>query len=263
MQAGIAGLFGLLIGSFLNVCIFRLPRDLSVVRPRSFCPDCEHPIAWYDNIPLLSYVLCRGRCRHCRVWIPPRYPAVEMLTGGLFYLAVYLYGVTPMGVKLCLFSAILVELTVSDLETLIVPDEFTLGGLALGVITAALVPMPPGLVSLFAGLGADVRLVSVGDSLTGALFTGGVLYAVGWLYTKVRKREGLGLGDVKMIAMVGAFLGLHLTLLVLIIGSIAGSVIGLAYIYALKKDLATYELPYGTFIGATAIVIGFLGDRLV
>jgi len=263
MEAGIAGLFGLLIGSFLNVCIYRLPRDLSVLFPRSHCPECEQTIAWYDNIPLLSYLVLGRRCRNCGAWISWRYPAVELLTGVLFYLAVYLYGVTPVAVKLCLFSAILVELTISDLETLIVPDEFTLGGLALGVVTAAFVPMPSELVSLFTSLDADPRLVSVGNSIAGALFTGGTLYLVGWLYKKVRKREGLGLGDVKMIAMVGSFLGLHLTLLALIAGSIVGSIVGLAYIYAFKKDPATYELPYGTFIGAAAIVMGFLGPRLI
>jgi len=262
MEPLLAGVLGLLIGSFLNVCIYRLPRDLSVVRPRSFCPDCEHPVSWYDNIPLLSYVMLGGKCRHCGWRIPPRYPVVELLTALAFFGAVHLQGVTLEALKLCVFSAILIELAVSDMETLIVPDEFTIGGWVLAVVLAAFVPMQPGIVGVLIGFDKDPRFLSIAESAIGGLFTAGVLYSVGWLYLKIRKREGLGLGDVKMIGMIGAFLGIHLTLMTLVVGSVAGSLIGLILIFAMKKDAATYELPYGTFIGGAAILMAFFGPRV-
>src|ERR1039458_9901222 len=137
----LAFLFGLLIGSFLNVCIYRWPRDLSVVRPRSHCPSCEKTIAWYDNIPLLSYALLGGRCRHCRARISPRYPVVELLTGALFFVFVWRLGPSLAAVKFCLLSALLVGLTFSDLEARILPDEFTLGGMAAGLVLAWFVPV--------------------------------------------------------------------------------------------------------------------------
>ncbi|HXM44201.1 MAG TPA: prepilin peptidase, partial [Bryobacteraceae bacterium] len=128
VEASLALLFGLVIGSFLNVCVYRLPQDLSVVRPRSYCPACSYPIAWYDNIPLLSYALLRGRCRHCKAPISVRYPVVELMTGGLFFVFVWRLGAGVPAVKFCLLSALLVGLTFSDLEARILPDEFTLGG---------------------------------------------------------------------------------------------------------------------------------------
>jgi leader peptidase (prepilin peptidase)/N-methyltransferase len=263
IEALLAGLFGLLIGSFLNVCIYRLPRDLSAVRPRSFCPECEHMIAWHDNIPVLSYIVLGAKCRHCRANIPVRYPVVEILTGALFFLAVYLNGLSLPALKLCIFSAILIELSVSDLETLIVPDEFTLGGAAIGFVLSFFVMMDPGVITALFGPFWNPTIVSVAESLAGALFPSGTLYLVGKAYQKIRNREGLGFGDVKMIAMIGAFLGIHLTLITLVIGSIAGSLIGLALIFAMKKDAATYELPYGTFIGAGAVLVAFVGPGLL
>ena len=257
LETVLALLFGLLIGSFLNVCIYRLPRDLSVVRPRSYCPLCEHPIAWYDNIPLLSYVLLRWRCRHCGGKIPVRYPAVELLTGVLFAAAVWLHGTGLPAVKLCIFSALLVELMFSDIEERILPDEFTLGGALAGLLLAFFVPMDQGLVYVLMSPGPNPVIVSIAESAAGALLTSGAMWLVGWLYQKIRHREGLGFGDIKMMALIGAFLGLHQTLFVLILGSIAGSVIGLFFIYIARKDASTYELPYGTFLGAAAVFYAF------
>src|SRR5271165_3510757 len=148
IEALIAGLFGLLIGSFLNVCIYRLPRDLSVVHPRSYCPRCEHPIAWYDNIPVVSFALLRGRCRHCGATIPWRYPLVELLTGVAFAGAVSLLGPVIAAAKLCVFSAILIALVFAGLEERILPDEFTLGGIAAGLLFSVFVPLR-GIWSLF------------------------------------------------------------------------------------------------------------------
>ncbi len=144
-----AFLFGLLIGSFLNVCIYRMPRDLSVVRPRSFCPACERQISWYDNFPILSFVLLRGRCRHCQESIPIRYPLVELATALLFSWAVFAMGVSAEAGKVCVFGAILIALVVTDLEERILPDEFTIGGIIVGLLFAWFAPLNVALSRLF------------------------------------------------------------------------------------------------------------------
>ncbi|MBM3727564.1 MAG: prepilin peptidase [Acidobacteria bacterium] len=257
----IAVLAGLLLGSFGNVCVYRLPLDLSVVRPRSFCPRCEAGIAWYDNIPLVSFALLGGSCRHCRAAIPWRYPLVELLTVAAFVSAVQLRGFTPEGAKLALFSWALIVLIFSDFEEHILPDEFTLGGVLAGLIFAWFVPVMPGLVSLFSPAW-DARLVSMAESAAGALIPSLTIWSVGELYYRVRKREGLGLGDVKMVAMFGAFLGLQEAMQTMIIGSVLGSVIGLIFIKAAGKDAATYELPFGSFLGTGAVLVTHLMPRL-
>ncbi len=256
----LAALAGLIIGSFLNVCIFRLPRDLSVVRPsRSFCPSCEKTIAWYDNIPLLSYVLLRGRCRHCSERISARYPIVEGLTAAAFAGAVAMLGPTPQALKLCLFSAIMIALVITDFETLILPDELTLGGLALGLLLAWFIPIRHGLAQLFV---RDVRAASLVEAIAAAGISAGALALLRFVYEKVRHREGMGLGDVKLVAMIGAFFGVQGVLMTLMAGSILGAVIGVAFVLIARKDAATYELPYGSFIGIAAIAVAFLGNPL-
>lgn len=263
LEAALAGLFGLLIGSFLNVCIYRLPRDLSVVQPRSFCPHCERTIAWYDNVPLLSYLLLRGHCRNCAAPIPFRYPLVELLTGILFFCAVYAIGPNLRAVKFCAFGAILVELIFSDLEERILPDEFTLGGALVGIAFAAFVPISGSVARVLFPSEHYGWLVSVFESAFSAGFFAFVLWSVGALYARLRGREGLGLGDVKMVAMMGAFLGIQGVLLALIVGSTMGAVIGLLYIAIQRKDAATYELPFGTFLGVAALLVAFYGDIMI
>jgi len=260
MEAVLAALAGLLIGSFLNVCIYRMPRDLSVVKPRSFCPECNQPIAWFDNIPVLSYVVLAGRCRRCGQRIPVRYPIVELLTAAAFFFSVRYLGPTLAAVKFCLFGAILIALVFSDLEERILPDEFTLGGTVLGLILAAFVPLSGGILRLILMSRKDEWLVSVGDALLAATVCAGALWAVGALYQALRHREGLGFGDVKMVAMIGAFLGIQGALLTLIVGSLLGAVVGLAYIWFTGKDASTYELPFGTFLGVAALGVGFFGE---
>jgi leader peptidase (prepilin peptidase) / N-methyltransferase len=266
MEISLAFLFGLLIGSFLNVCIYRWPRDLSVVRPRSHCPHCSRLVAWYDNVPLLSYVLLRGRCRHCGARISPRYPAVEALTGLTFAGAVFALGPTPEAGRLCLLGALLIVLVFADLEQRILPDEVTLGGAALGVILSAWIAVPDNTATavlwLFGAFDVPQAGQSLIESLAGAIIPALFLWSGGVLYRIVRGREGLGLGDVKLIAMVGAFLGLRGALETLIIGSLAGSVIGLLYIKLARKDAATYELPFGSFLGAAALLVAFLNRPL-
>jgi leader peptidase (prepilin peptidase)/N-methyltransferase len=258
LEATLALLAGLLIGSFLNVCIYRLPRDLSVVSPRSFCPACEKPIAWYDNIPLVSYILLGGRCRQCGGRIPLRYPLVELLTGTLFVMSVAPLGMSLSALKWCLFGALMTGMLFSDLEQRILPDQFTLGGTAAGLALAAVVPMDWGYAHLLLWLDWSARWVSVGESVLGAAVGAGMLWGVGSLYAAVRHKEGLGLGDVKMLAMIGSFLGLHGALQALIVGSLAGSVIGLIYIRLTRKDYASYELPFGTFLAVAGLALGFL-----
>ena len=262
----LAFLYGLIIGSFLNVCIYRLPRDLSIVKPRSFCPACERQIAWYDNIPVLSYFLLGGKCRYCSARISIRYPIVELITGALFFLIVAALGPTLVALKLCVLAALLVGLTFTDLDALILPDEFTLGGTAAGIVFAWFVPVDDMVIRLgmsVAGLRPGPHWGSVAESVAGAVLPAGFLALGGWLFEKIRHKEGLGLGDVKMIAMVGAFMGLRAALLTLVIGSIAGSVIGVIYIYATKKDASTYELPFGAFLGFAGILVALAGAPVI
>jgi leader peptidase (prepilin peptidase)/N-methyltransferase len=262
----LAFLFGLIIGSFLNVCIYRLPRDLSVVKPRSFCPGCQKQIAWYDNIPVLSFFLLGRKCRYCGTPISFRYALVELLTGLLFFLIVLALGPTVVAFKLCVLCALLVGLTFTDLDALILPDELTLGGTVVGFLFAWFVPVDDRAAHValtIAGFHPSQQWAQVAESVVGAVLPASFLGLGGWLFEKIRHKEGLGLGDVKMIAMVGAFLGLSAALLTLIIGSIAGSVIGLIYIYATKKDASTYELPFGSFLGFAGIVVALTGAPVI
>ncbi len=259
-EVAIAALAGLLIGSFLNVCIHRLPRDLSVVRPRSFCPGCEKTISWYDNIPVLSYVLLRGRCRHCGARIPPRYPIVELATAAAFSLCAAAMGLSLAALKYSLFSAILITLVASDLETWTLPDEFTIGGTALGLVLAAFVPMPPGWALILLPRAIPPLWISVGESALAAAFLGGMVWFLGWAFEKIRNREGMGLGDVKMLAMIGAFLGLQGALLTLISSTLLGSVVGLTYAAVTRKNWRTLELPFGSFLGCAALAVAMIGQ---
>lgn len=254
-EALIAVLAGLLIGSFLNVCIYRMPRDLSVVSPRSFCPNCETPISWYDNVPLLSYVLLRGSCRKCGARIAWRYPVVEAATGASFGLIVALHGPGTASAKMCLLAALLIGLTFSDFEELILPDEFTLGGMAMGFVLSFWAPPPPGVVAVLGEGVVPARAIPVVEAGFAAAFAGCSLWLVGKLYEIVRKREGLGLGDVKMIAMVAAYLGLPGALATLIAGSLAGSLIGGAYILLTRKDPGSHYLPFGSFLGVAGLLV--------
>ncbi len=249
-----AALFGLLIGSFLNVCIYRWPRDLSVVAPRSRCPECERPIAWFDNIPAFSFLLLGGRCRNCKTTISPRYPIVELLTAALFGYFVYHYGLTPEAARWCVLSAILITLGFADAETLILPDQFTLGGIVVGLLFNLWIGLPD--------LPART-LASALDAFLGIMLPAGSLWLGGFLFEKIRHKEGLGFGDVKMTAMLGAFLGLKGALLTLVIGSTLGSVIGLAYIAITRKDAASYQLPLGTFLAIGGLAYALVGTNII
>ena len=251
----VAGLFGLLIGSFLNVCIFRLPYDLSVSTPRSFCPQCEKTIAWYDNVPVLSYLLLRGKCRNCGYGIHWRYPFVELLTGAAFVSAIAQFQLTGEAVKLMVFSALTIVCIFTDFAERILPDEITLGGTVAGLVGAYLVPIaPPRFLDIFLfEQGWSETTLSLIESAFGALFPSVTIYLVGEIYFRLRKREGLGFGDVKLIAMFGAFYGFSPTLVTLLIGSLVGAIGSLVYLRLAKQDSTTYELPFGSFLGIVAL----------
>ncbi|MFB3825437.1 MAG: A24 family peptidase [Bryobacteraceae bacterium] len=267
MEALLALVFGLVVGSFLNVCIHRWPRDGSIVRPsRSHCPECGGQIAWYDNIPVLSFALLRGRCRACGKAISWRYLVVEVLTGAVFLTIALRFGYGPLAGKLALFSAMQVGLLFSDLEHLILPDEFTLGGLAAGLTLAWFVPVDDVTAHAalwLAGIDAGPRVLSFAEAAVGAAVPALFLWAGGWLFEKLRHKEGLGFGDVKLMAMVGAFLGMRGALLTLLAGSIAGSIIGYAFIRFTGKDSSSYELPFGTFLGSAAIAVALFGKPVI
>jgi leader peptidase (prepilin peptidase)/N-methyltransferase len=266
IPAILAFLAGLILGSFLNVCIYRWPRDLSVVRPRSHCPACAKTIAWFDNIPLLSYALLRGRCRHCGARISWRYPAVELLTALSFFAFVWMRGPTLPALKLCVFAALLMGLIFADLEELILPDELTIGGTVVGVLFSIFAPVPESIAGFFlliAGIQTTQHVQWFLDSVIGAVLPALVLWLAGWIYEKIRHKEGLGFGDVKLIAMVGSFLGFTGALYTLMLGSIAGSAIGYGYIKLTGKDPDTYELPFGSFLGAAALLVGLASRQVL
>ena len=255
IEVVLAALFGLLIGSFLNVCIYRWPRDLSVVKPRSHCIRCDTTIAWYDNVPVISFVVLGGRCRHCGAAISLRYPIVELLTGALFAGCVLMWGPTAAAAKYCVFSALMIGLLFADLEMRLLPDEMTLGGLAAGQVFSLFVPMR----EMMWPWTPQTPWGSLAAAAAGAVIPAGLLWSSGWIFEKVRHKEGLGFGDVKLMALVGSFLGFGGSVLTMLVGSVAGSVIGLLYIWITRKDPGEYQLPFGTFLGAAAIVVAFAG----
>lgn len=266
MTAALVFLFGLCLGSFLNVCIHRLPQGESVVRPRSRCPRCGHPIAARDNIPLASYLLLGGRCRHCRARISPVYPLVELLTGVVVLLVFLRFGLSPAGLKALLLAAAVVVLFFTDLAERLLPDAVTYPGIVAGLLFAFWVPLEDGTAALLARpLGAGpwpLLALSLADALLGALLGAGLLFALGEVWYRLRRVEAMGLGDVKMMAMVGLFFGVKLTLLTLLLGSLIGSLVGGLFIVLARKS-SQYELPLGTFLALAALVALFWGRPLI
>jgi leader peptidase (prepilin peptidase)/N-methyltransferase len=240
----VVAVFGLLIGSFLNAVIHRVPRKQSVVSPGSQCPSCGYALRWYDNIPVLSYVLLGGRCRKCRKPISIRYPVVELITAAVFMAHYFVFGWTPLLAVRLLFGASLVALFAIDLEHHLLPDVITLPGIVIGLVASFF--LPPGVV----------------EALIGILVGGGVLWLIGEAYFRYSGEEGMGGGDVKMLAMIGAFLGWKLVLVTLVLSSVAGSVLGLAII-AVKRGGMKHALPFGTFLALGALAASLVGDQIV
>ena len=266
MEVVFALLFGLVIGSFLNVVILRLPQGISISTPRSHCPQCKKLIPWYDNIPVLSYAMLRGRCRRCKKTISARYPSIEALSGIVSVLLYFKLGIgIEWGIYLG-FSASMIALAFIDLDHRILPDPITLNGIWLGILVSVYLAQPSPLVSrLFRTFGIEVsnpRVVALIASVLGAVVGGGLLWGVAEAYLRLRGIEGMGFGDVKMMAMVGAFLGAPLALLTIMLGSLLGSVIGLIFIKLSDKS-REYELPFGTFLSFAGIVAVLYGEDLV
>ncbi len=258
LYVAFAALAGLLIGSFLNVCVYRVPRDLSVVTPRSFCPECGKPVAWYDNIPLFSYIRLKGHCRECGKAIGIRYPLVEFGTALLFATTVARFGWNLAGLKWCLFEALMTVLFWVDLEERLLPDEFTLGGSALGLFFAFVTKVPGDLGALVLPA-AGARGQSLFEAIAGAFLLTLPLAAAGLIWSRVAKREVLGLGDVKLLPCIGLFLGVEAGIQTLLLGSLLGVVIGGIYIFIMKKKAREYELPLGSFYcGAAALAPLFM-----
>jgi leader peptidase (prepilin peptidase)/N-methyltransferase len=244
LLAVFVALLGLVIGSFLNVCIHRLPRRQSVVSPGSRCPHCGYELRWYDNIPVVSYAILGARCRKCKAGISIRYPAVELITMSVFLAHYFVIGPDITLIPRLLFACILIVLFAIDLEHHLLPDAVTLPGIVVGLAFSLL--LPPGILS----------------ALLGVLIGGGVLWLIGEAYYRYSGQEGMGGGDVKMLAMIGAFLGWKLVLVTLVFSSIAGSLIGVI-VLATRRGGLKYALPYGTFLALGALVASLFGDLIV
>jgi leader peptidase (prepilin peptidase)/N-methyltransferase len=277
-------LLGIVIGSFLNVCITRIPEEISIVSPGSHCPRCKTPIKPYDNVPVFAWLWLGGKCRSCGQPISPMYPIIEVGTGLLFVAAFLDFGVTQATVKWLFFTCLVIVLTVTDLRVRLLPDVITWPGFAAGLLFSAVAPPNDGFARFLGYRLFQAHLpgyvAGILDGLLGAAFGSLLLLGLAKAYKAARGREGMGLGDVKMMAMVGAFLGLRGTFLTILVGSLLGSVVGLAVVLALyaggwKSGLAKrastrglgtesglrwaiasqYQLPLGTFLGIGALLI--------
>jgi leader peptidase (prepilin peptidase)/N-methyltransferase len=292
--------YGLCFGSFLNVCIYRLPRGKSVVAPRSACPHCGDMIPLYHNLPVVSWLLLRGKCRACQQSISPRYLVVELLTGLLFLGCYSHFGLTLAALKCAVLGYLLLGLVFTDAETKLLPDAMTLPGIFLGIGFSLVVPVNdlasrimPGLISPMMRSEISWRLWSLSDSLLGAAVGASFLYGAGAIYLRARGVEGMGFGDVKLMAMIGAFVGTKLTVLTIFAASLAGSIFGLSTVLSVwisrtrrfraratvthisseearrrawqsaRLALRYYEMPFGVFLGGMALLSFLFGNQLL
>jgi leader peptidase (prepilin peptidase)/N-methyltransferase len=259
--------FGLVLGSFLNVCIVRLPSKQSILVPRSHCPLCKHAIRWFDNIPLVSYLLLRGRCRDCHARISSQYAVVEALTALLLIATFRRFGLSPEFVKYSALIMMLIVLIFTDLRQRRIPHAVTVFGIGSGMVLSFFVPVdnrPVGWLAERMGLFPSGTVLSVLSAITGALTGGGLFYAVGEAFYILggRKKVFLGFGDVMLMLMVGTFLGAPLTLLTILLGSFGGSIIALSFTLAAPR-FRDYHWPYGTFLGIAAVYAVLDGTRLL
>ena len=243
-------IFGAIVGSFLNVCIHRMPKGESIVSPGSHCPKCKKPIHWYDNIPVLSYLFLLGKCRSCKAQISPRYIIVELITAALAVVLFTVFGPSPKFAGYSLLLAGLVVATFVDLDISEIPDEISLGGLAVGLIFASIFP------EILSEASWNKALIG---SALGALAGGGSIYLMGFFGEMVFKKEAMGGGDVKLMAMIGAFLGWKLALLTFFIAPLFGSVAGI--IFMIKNDQNV--MPYGPYLSLAAVSSIFWGDKII
>jgi leader peptidase (prepilin peptidase)/N-methyltransferase len=234
--------FGSIVGSFLNVCIYRIPGNRSIILPRSYCPECGEPIEFYDNIPVLSYLMLKGRCRTCKKRISPRYPLVELITALLSALLFRRYGLSFQLLATFSFTCALIVITFIDLEHQIIPDIITLPGIPLFFLAAVLI--------------MKLRLI---DAVLGIIIGGGILYLIAFAYELLRKTEGMGGGDIKLLAMIGAFLGWQSLWFIIMVSSLLGAVIGITAMVVQKEDMK-YAIPFGPFLSVGAVSYLFFGS---
>ncbi len=238
-------LLGAIVGSFLNVCALRLPKEESIVTPGSHCPHCHHPIAFYDNIPLISYILLGGRCRYCKKSISFQYPLVEGITAISSFFLFLRFGPSLSYLFYFSFVSALTVVTVIDLYYQIIPDVISIPGIGIGLLGSLVIPH-----------------ITFLNSLLGILVGGGTLFVVGTAYQSLFKREGMGGGDVKLLAMIGAFLGWKAVILTILLSSLIGSIVGI-FIMILKGKDFKYAIPFGPFLSLGAVIALFYVDELI
>lgn len=238
-------IFGLCIGSFINVCIYRIPLDQSIVSPGSKCPQCETPIRFYDNLPVISYLWLRGKCRYCGNRISARYPMVEILSGAFAFLFLQKYGISIEGFIWYGFTTILLLVTYIDLDHQIIPNVITLPGIPIAFLSALFLPQITWL-----------------DSVMGILIGGGSLYLIAFLYFKIMKNEGMGIGDSKLLAMIGAMIGWKGVFFTIFTASLVGTVSGILVMIH-KKGTLKLAIPFGPFLSIGAIAYIFFGPELI
>ena len=238
-------ILGAMVGSFLNVCIYRLPKEESIIWPRSHCPTCKKMIRFYDNIPLISYLLLRGRCRYCKGPISLQYPLVEGITALSSLFLIIKFGPSLSYLFYFAFVAALIAITVIDLYHQIIPDGISLPGIGVGLLASLVIPQ-----------------ITFFNSLMGILLGGGSLFLVATLYEWIFKREGMGGGDVKLLAMIGAFLGWKAVILTILLSSLIGSITGILIMILRGKDFK-YAIPFGPFLSLGAVIALFYGENLI
>jgi len=245
MLSIISIILGAMVGSFLNVCIYRLPKEESIIWPRSHCPTCKKMIRFYDNIPLISYLLLRGRCRYCKGPISLQYPLVEGITALSSLFLIIKFGPSLSYLFYFAFVAALIAITVIDLYHQIIPDGISLPGIGVGLLASLVIPQ-----------------ITFFNSLMGILLGGGSLFLVATLYEWIFKREGMGGGDVKLLAMIGAFLGWKAVILTILLSSLIGSITGILIMILKGKDFK-YAIPFGPFLSMGAVIALFYGENLI
>ncbi len=237
-----AFIFGAVVGSFLNVCIFRIPAQASIVKPSSRCPNCHQPIRFYDNIPIVSFLVLRAKCRTCGARISWRYPLVELLTAAFALVLFMKFGLTLKGLVFFVFTAVLIVVTFIDIDHQIIPDVISLPGIPIFFLAAVFIVGVPWI-----------------EALIGLLIGGGVLFAVAFFYEFFTKREGMGGGDIKLLAMIGGFFGWKSLIFILLFSSLSGALVGLAVMIVQKKNMK-HAVPFGPFLSAAAVAYIFMGE---
>lgn len=243
---GIIFMFGMCIGSFLNVCIYRLPSSMSIINPsRSICPQCNSAISFYDNIPVFSYLWLKGRCRHCKAPISLRYPLVELMTGIVAVDVLFIFGLTLAGVIYFIFISSLLVITFIDIDHKIIPDVITLPGIPIGLGASFVLPA-----------------MTFKASLLGLLAGGGSLWLIAWTYSLITRKEGMGGGDIKLLGMVGTFIGWKGVVFTIFVASVAGTCVGMIFMLIKGKNLK-FAIPFGPFLSIGAMSYLFFGEKIM